>query len=54
MANNLLPINERNLTPDQVEALDKRRDLGLPWVDGVPESADPAVETVPVGAGTGV
>jgi len=24
----LLPPEERNLTPDQVEALDKRRDLG--------------------------
>ncbi|WP_263360024.1 hypothetical protein [Acidicapsa ligni] len=29
MANMLLPLEERNLTPDQVEALDKRRDLGL-------------------------
>ncbi len=28
MANTLLPAEERNLTPDQVEALDKRRDLG--------------------------
>ena len=28
MANPLLPPAERNLTPDQVEALDKRRDLG--------------------------
>ena len=28
MANSLLPPEERNLTPDQVEALDKRRDLG--------------------------
>ncbi len=28
MANQLLPIAERNLTPDQVEALDKRRELG--------------------------
>ena len=28
MANQLLPPEERNLTPDQVEALDKRRDLG--------------------------
>jgi len=28
MANHLLPIEERNLTPDQVDALDKRRDLG--------------------------
>jgi len=28
MANTLLPPEERNLTPDQVEALDKRRDLG--------------------------
>ncbi len=28
MANSLLPAAERNLTPDQVEALDKRRDLG--------------------------
>lgn len=28
MANALLPLEERNLTPDQVEALDKRRDLG--------------------------
>ena len=29
MANQLLPPEERNLTPDQVEALDKRRDWGL-------------------------
>ena len=28
MANMLLLPEERNLTPDQVEALDKRRDLG--------------------------
>lgn len=28
MANSLLPPEERNLTPEQVEALDKRRDLG--------------------------
>jgi apolipoprotein N-acyltransferase len=28
MANTLLSPEERNLTPDQVEALDKRRDLG--------------------------
>lgn len=28
MANSLLPLEERNLTPNQVEALDKRRDLG--------------------------
>jgi hypothetical protein len=28
MPNSLLPPAERNLTPDQVEALDKRRDLG--------------------------
>jgi hypothetical protein len=28
MANILLPPEERDLTPDQVEALDKRRDLG--------------------------
>ncbi|MGA2571192.1 MAG: hypothetical protein ABSF23_11790 [Terracidiphilus sp.] len=28
MANSNLPPEERNLTPDQVEALDKRRDLG--------------------------
>ena len=28
MANALLPLEERNLTPDQVEALDKRRELG--------------------------
>jgi len=28
MANSLLPPEERNLTPDQVEALDNRRDLG--------------------------
>lgn len=28
MANALLPIEERNLTPEQVEALDNRRDLG--------------------------
>jgi hypothetical protein len=29
MANMLLPIEERNLTPDQVEALDKHRHVGL-------------------------
>lgn len=29
MANPLLHPSERNLTPDQVEALDKRRDWGL-------------------------
>jgi nitrate reductase gamma subunit len=28
MANSLLPPEERSLTPDQVEALDKRRDMG--------------------------
>ena len=28
MANTLLPIDERNLTPDQVELLDKRRRRG--------------------------
>jgi hypothetical protein len=28
MANALLPPEERNLTPDQVEALDNRRELG--------------------------
>jgi hypothetical protein len=28
MPNLLLPPEERNLTPNQVEALDKRRDLG--------------------------
>ena len=28
MPNSLLPPEDRNLTPDQVEALDKRRDLG--------------------------
>ena len=28
MANTLLPINERTLTPDQVEALDARRRRG--------------------------
>lgn len=28
MPNSLLPPEEQNLTPDQVEALDKRRDLG--------------------------
>ena len=28
MPNTLLPLEERNLTPDQVEALDKRRQLG--------------------------
>jgi hypothetical protein len=28
MPNPLLPPEERNLTPDQVDALDKRRDLG--------------------------
>ena len=30
MANTLLPIEERNLTPDQVEQLDKRRDKEHP------------------------
>jgi hypothetical protein len=29
MANTLIPVEERNLTPDQVEALDKRREWGL-------------------------
>ena len=29
MANHLLPLEERNLTPEQVEALDRRRDWGL-------------------------
>ena len=29
MANTLLPLEERNLTPSQVEALDRRRDWGL-------------------------
>ncbi len=29
MANALLPVEERNLTPDQVEALDKRSEWGL-------------------------
>jgi hypothetical protein len=28
MTNSLLPPEERHLNPDQVEALDKRRDLG--------------------------
>jgi hypothetical protein len=28
MPNTLLPLEERNLTPNQVEALDKRRNLG--------------------------
>lgn len=28
MANSLLPPEERNLTPEQVEALDARRELG--------------------------
>ena len=28
MANTLLPLEERHLTPDQVEALDNRRDFG--------------------------
>ncbi|MGA2352423.1 MAG: hypothetical protein ABSF70_18450 [Terracidiphilus sp.] len=28
MVNTLLPPEERHLTPDQVEALDQRRDLG--------------------------
>jgi nitrate reductase gamma subunit len=28
MANSLLPLEERNLSPEQVEALDKRRALG--------------------------
>ena len=28
MANSLLPPEERNLTPEQVEALDKRREWG--------------------------
>ena len=32
MANTLLPPEERNLTPDQVETLDKRRDLGLSFL----------------------
>ena len=29
MANTLLPPQERNLNPDEVEALDKRREWGL-------------------------
>ena len=29
MANTLLAMEERNLTPDQVEVLDKRRNRGL-------------------------
>ena len=29
MANMILSAAERNLTPDQVEALDKRREMGL-------------------------
>jgi len=29
MANTLIPVQERNLTPDEVEALDKRREWGL-------------------------
>jgi hypothetical protein len=29
MANMLIPVEERNLTPDEVEALDKRRHRGL-------------------------
>ncbi|MFC5861671.1 hypothetical protein ACFPT7_05155 [Acidicapsa dinghuensis] len=29
MANTFLPPEERNLTPEQVEALDRRRDWGL-------------------------
>ena len=29
MANTLLPVSERNLTPDQVAALDHRRQMGL-------------------------
>lgn len=29
MANTSIPLAERNLTPDQVEALDKRREWGL-------------------------
>jgi hypothetical protein len=29
MANTLIPVEERNLTPDQVEALDRRREWGL-------------------------
>jgi hypothetical protein len=29
MANSLLPIEEQNLTPDQVDALDYRRQMGL-------------------------
>jgi hypothetical protein len=29
MANPLIPVEERNLTPDQVEALDKRRHRGF-------------------------
>lgn len=29
MANPLIPVEERNLTPDEVETLDKRRHRGL-------------------------
>jgi hypothetical protein len=29
MANTLIPVQERNLTPDQVEAIEKRREWGL-------------------------
>jgi len=29
MANTMIPLAERNLTPDEVEALDKRREWGL-------------------------
>jgi hypothetical protein len=29
MANTLLPIEERSLTPDQIDWLDKRRSLGM-------------------------
>ena len=29
MVNTLIPVEERNLNPDQVEALDKRREWGL-------------------------
>lgn len=32
MANTLLPIAERSLTPDQVEWLDKRRSLGMTFL----------------------
>ena len=36
MANTLLPIEERNLTPDQVELLDRRRRRGQLFLTHLP------------------